>query len=52
MMADIQREMLHAALDELAKAQRRIVSLEEQLAAARREIRRYVAAKMGDDRVE
>lgn len=46
-VSDIHREMLNAALDQLAKAQERIASLEKKLAAARAEIRRYIAMKMG-----
>lgn len=48
-MAEIQREMLHAALDELAAAYTRIASLEAQLRALKLELQRYVAMRVGDD---
>jgi hypothetical protein len=45
-MPDIHREMMHAALDLLHEAQRRIKLLEAELKAAKDEIRRYLRAEM------
>lgn len=46
--ASVYREMVCAALDELHRAQVRIVSLEKQLAALRAELQRYVAMRMDE----
>jgi len=46
---DVLGEMMHAALDILHQQQQRITALEAQLKAARKEIRRYVAEKMGGE---
>lgn len=47
-LEEIYRQMSLACLDELHAAKLRIASLEEQLKAAREEIRRYVSAKIGE----